>query len=140
MAAVHALIHLHDFDDGSSDFKLIGIYSSREMAARARATAGGLPGFTDCPEGFGIEPVEVDGPRAEHPLPAEVFLLFLTLPDSGRGEEVRILGAYRTEEGADAAAATALPRPRLGELEVCPVDVDATTWTDGFVTVGPGED
>lgn len=145
MTAVHALIHLHDFADGSSDFKLIGVYSSRERAARARAAAVELPGFSDFPAGFHIDPVEVDpagpgGRGVEHGLPEELFLLFLTLPDSGRGEEVRILGAFHTEEAADAAAATALPRPRSGEWEVCPVDLDESAWNEGFVTVAPGED
>ncbi|MFD3450573.1 hypothetical protein ACFWVC_00080 [Streptomyces sp. NPDC058691] len=144
MTAVYALIHLHDFDDGSADFKLIGVFSSREKATRAQAAAVGLPGFRDFPAGFHIEPVEVDptgsvGGGAEHSLAEELFLLFLTLPDSGRGEEVRILGAFRTE-GSAHAAATTLPRPPGGESEVCPMDVDESTWSDGFVTVTPGED
>ncbi|MFJ9704045.1 hypothetical protein [Streptomyces sp. NPDC101234] len=135
MTAVHALIHLHDFDDGSADFKLIGVFSSPERAAQARAVTAELPGFRDSPDGFLVVPLEVDrGPAAEG-LPAEVHLLCRILEEPGHGEEVVVLGAYRSEEQARAAASAYREGPPEAEWEVSPVDLDERTWADGFCTV-----
>ncbi|MFF7978269.1 hypothetical protein ACFZDK_03940 [Streptomyces sp. NPDC007901] len=134
MTVVHALIHLHDFDDGSADFKLIGVYSSEGRAARARAVSAGLPGFRDSPDGYDVLRLEVEPAGAEQgPLPGELHLLFRIL-ESDRGEEVLVLGAFRSEERARAAASAYAQGPPEAELEVAPVGLDESTWTDGFFT------
>ncbi|MEU9153700.1 hypothetical protein AB0D59_24890 [Streptomyces sp. NPDC048417] len=143
MTVVHALIHLHDFDDGSADFKLIGVFSSRDRAAQAQAVTAELPGFRDFPGGFQVVPFEVDhgraGERAGESLPADVYLLFRILEDPDRGEEVLILGAFLSEEQGHAAARAYREGPPEAELEVSPVSLDERTWGDGFVTVEPDE-
>jgi hypothetical protein len=56
---VYVLQHLHEFDDGSSDVKLIGIYRTEQDAMAARKRLSTAPGFRDSPEGFAIDPYEV---------------------------------------------------------------------------------
>ena len=57
---VFSLEHVHEFDDGHEDVKLIGVYSSRERAEAALQRVAGQPGFRDRPEGFSISEVRVD--------------------------------------------------------------------------------
>lgn len=135
MTAVHALIHLHDFDDGSADFKLIGVFSSPERAAQAQAVTAELAGFRDFPDGFLVVPLEADRGPAGEGLPAEPHLLLRILEEPGHGEEVVILGAYRSEEQAQAAASAHHEGPPEAELEASPVDLDERTWADGFFIV-----
>ncbi|MCL6741096.1 hypothetical protein LZ518_08130 [Sphingomonas sp. RB56-2] len=40
--------------------KVVGLYSSLDLAEAARERARGLPGFIDEPDGFSIEQYEVD--------------------------------------------------------------------------------
>jgi hypothetical protein len=57
---VFLLWHTHAFPNGEEDAKLIGVYSSSESAQAAQQRASSLPGFCDAPEGFSINPYEVD--------------------------------------------------------------------------------
>jgi len=60
MAGVFVLQHVHTFDDGSEDVKLIGVYSSRENAQRAITRLGLAPGFSEAPSGFHIDEYLID--------------------------------------------------------------------------------
>jgi len=48
------LWHVHEFPEGEEDAKLIGVYSSRELAEEAQQRALVQPGFRDAPTGFCI--------------------------------------------------------------------------------------
>lgn len=50
---------LHSLAD-TGKVKVIGIYSSREMAEAAMGRTRVLPGFAEEPQGFSIEAYEVD--------------------------------------------------------------------------------
>ena len=52
--------HVHTYDDGEEDVKLIGVYSTRENAEQAKEKAEKLPGFCDVPEGFSIDRFRLD--------------------------------------------------------------------------------
>lgn len=52
--------HVHAFPDSSESVKLIGIYSSRELAEAAVRRALALEGFRDIPDGFSIDCYTVD--------------------------------------------------------------------------------
>lgn len=54
MESVWLLQHVHAFDDGNEDVKLIGVYVSREDAEAAQRTVWQMPGFRETPEGFSI--------------------------------------------------------------------------------------
>jgi hypothetical protein len=56
---VYLLWHAHDLDE-EIDVKLLGVYSSEERAAAARAQAKTLPGFRENLAGFHIDGYEVD--------------------------------------------------------------------------------
>lgn len=56
---VFLLWHVHEVAD-EEDAKLIGIYSSRDLAAQAQQRAVTLPGFRDAPTGFCIDRYVVD--------------------------------------------------------------------------------
>jgi hypothetical protein len=52
---VFVLWHVHEFPDGEEDAKLIGIYSSWELADEAKQRALSQPGFREAPDGFCID-------------------------------------------------------------------------------------
>src|SRR5262245_36924723 len=57
---VFLLWHTHEFPSGEEDIKLIGVYSSHELADQARQRAVTLAGFRDAPTGFCIDRFAVD--------------------------------------------------------------------------------
>ena len=65
MTNVFLLPHLHEFDDGHEDMKLIGVYSSRANAEAALAAVHGQPGFRETPSGFSINEWPLDSTRPE---------------------------------------------------------------------------
>lgn len=63
MEKVYLLYHIRDEDTDDEDVKLIGIYSSYELAEKAQNRVKDKPGFVDFPDGFSIEdgPLDCDG-------------------------------------------------------------------------------
>jgi hypothetical protein len=57
---VYLLEHLHEFEDGHEETKIIGIFSTREKAQAALDRVRDQPGFRERPEGFDISENEVD--------------------------------------------------------------------------------
>lgn len=55
LKSVFVVSHVHKFDDGSEDDKLIGIYRTEESAKAAIERLRTQPGFVDAPEGFVID-------------------------------------------------------------------------------------
>jgi hypothetical protein len=61
MKSVYILFHTHHFEDGEDDDKLIGVYSSRELAERKiEGKYKKLPGFCDADGEFIIDEYEID--------------------------------------------------------------------------------
>lgn len=60
MMIVFTLYHVHEFDDGPEDAKLIGIFSTRAKAEAALENVRDQPGFRSTPEGFSIDEHLVD--------------------------------------------------------------------------------
>jgi hypothetical protein len=54
------LEHIHEFEDGHEDLKVIGYYSTRAKAEAVLALVRSQPGFCDHPEGFAIYECEID--------------------------------------------------------------------------------
>ncbi len=52
--------HVHEFDDGEENVKLIGVYSTRERGELAVERSRLLPGFQDAPGGFSIDAYAMD--------------------------------------------------------------------------------
>jgi hypothetical protein len=61
MTTVFLLQHVHEFDDGDEDVKLIGVFSSEALARAAQEQVADQAGFRDLPEGFAISEHRVDG-------------------------------------------------------------------------------
>jgi hypothetical protein len=57
---VYLLWHTHELEDGDSDEKLLGVYSTEEKATRRIASARRLPGFREAPAGFEVARYVVD--------------------------------------------------------------------------------
>lgn len=57
---VFVLWHVHKLDDGSEDEKCIGVYRTKELAAAAAERLKTKPGFVDAPDGFVIDPYQLD--------------------------------------------------------------------------------
>ncbi|HRQ88182.1 MAG TPA: hypothetical protein PLA50_05255 [Bacteroidia bacterium] len=57
---VFLLWHVHEILGGEEDAKLVGVYSSRDLADGAQKRVIELPGFRDAPDGFTIDSHEVD--------------------------------------------------------------------------------
>ena len=54
MSCVYLLHHVHEYEDGREDVKLIGVYTSETLASEALARVRNQPGFRDHPAGFEI--------------------------------------------------------------------------------------
>jgi hypothetical protein len=52
---VFVLQHVHTFDEGEEDVKMIGVYSSQEQAEAAIERLSAKPGFRDAQEGFAVD-------------------------------------------------------------------------------------
>ena len=61
MSTVFILQHVHEFDDGHEDVKLIGVFSSEALARAAQQQVSAQPGFRDLPDGFCISEHDIDG-------------------------------------------------------------------------------
>lgn len=55
MREVFVVQHVHEFEDGNEDVKMIGVYSDRASAEAAVERLSLQPGFRDCPEGFHVD-------------------------------------------------------------------------------------
>ncbi|HXU69388.1 MAG TPA: hypothetical protein VN947_08665 [Polyangia bacterium] len=54
MKSVWLLHHVHAFEDGHEDVKLIGVFATRDEAEAARLRVADQPGFRDLLVGFSI--------------------------------------------------------------------------------------
>lgn len=59
MKSVWLLHHVHEFEDGHEDVKLIGVFTTRKEAEAAQRRVADQPGFRDLPDGFSIDEAEV---------------------------------------------------------------------------------
>lgn len=70
MKTVFVVQHVHVFDDGEEDVKMIGVYTSREIALKGVDRLRTQPGFRDFPDvvdpdrgdesGFHVDAYELD--------------------------------------------------------------------------------
>lgn len=60
MEKVYLLHHIRDEDTDDEDVKLIGVYSSYELAEKAQNRVKDKPGFVDFPEGFSIDEYKIN--------------------------------------------------------------------------------
>ena len=60
MTEVFLLWHVHEFDDGHEDLKVIGVYSTRAKAESGLSAVRHQPGFCDLPGGFVIGECRLD--------------------------------------------------------------------------------
>ena len=57
---VYLLWHTHELENGESDEKLLGVYSTEAKARNRIASAAGLPGFSEAPAGFEVARYALD--------------------------------------------------------------------------------
>ena len=57
---VFVVQHVHEYEDGEENVKMIGVYSTQEQAEGAVERLRKQPGFRDLPTGFSIDPYTVD--------------------------------------------------------------------------------
>lgn len=60
MNKVFVLQHVHRFDDGEEDVKMIGVFSAKSLAAEAIGHLLMQPGFKEHPDGFQMEEYSLD--------------------------------------------------------------------------------
>ena len=60
LATVYVLQHVHELSNDNEDVKFIGVYSSQANAEAAVARMRLQPGFADSPDGFHIDPYDID--------------------------------------------------------------------------------
>jgi hypothetical protein len=60
MNTVFIVQHLREDPDGYDDVKLIGVYSTKDLAQASVERHKALPGFSDYPLGFDISEYELD--------------------------------------------------------------------------------
>ena len=59
MKSVIFLYHVHEFEDGYKDLKLLGVFASEEDAWKVVPRYKKLRGFKDVPEGFVVREYEL---------------------------------------------------------------------------------
>ena len=57
---VFVLWHVHEMESGEENSKLIGVYSTQQLAEVARERSCKLPGFCDLPDAFVIDGYDLD--------------------------------------------------------------------------------
>ena len=57
---VYVVHHVHEFENGADDVKLIGVYSSSKKANLAVDYLKGKVGFSAYPEGFHVQKFELN--------------------------------------------------------------------------------
>ncbi len=57
---VFVVEHVHEFEDGSEDAKLIGVYSTEQLARDAVARLSPQRGFRDSPQNFHVDAYDLD--------------------------------------------------------------------------------
>lgn len=57
---VYVLQHSYSVSEQYDEAKMIGVYSTREQAELAIARLRAMSGFRDHPDGFNIDPYELD--------------------------------------------------------------------------------
>lgn len=57
---IYVLHHVHEFEDGNEDVKLLGIFSSEKKAMEMIKEYKKIPGFKDYSEGFSINKYIID--------------------------------------------------------------------------------
>ena len=57
---VFVVQHVHELTEDNEDVKFIGVYSSRQNAQAAVRRLRRQPGFSAVPDGFSIDPYEID--------------------------------------------------------------------------------
>ena len=60
MDQVYLLHHMHRVSEDHEDIKLLGVFSTSELAERAKERALNLPGFKDSPDGFSVDKYIID--------------------------------------------------------------------------------
>jgi hypothetical protein len=74
-SGVYLIWHTHEFEDGTSDEKLLGVYSTEARANDRVFRAKGLPGFRDSQSGFEVVRYVIDRDEWREG--------FITYPDGG---------------------------------------------------------
>ena len=57
---VFVVQHVHEIGTGEEDVKMIGVYSTPELAAAAVRRLRTQPGFRDTPDGFDVDRYTID--------------------------------------------------------------------------------
>jgi hypothetical protein len=57
---VYILHHVHEFEDGHEDIKLIGIFSTKQKALNVLESYKTLPGFKQNIDGFSVNEYTID--------------------------------------------------------------------------------
>ena len=60
MDAVYVVQHVHIINDDEEDVKMIGVYSTEQLAQKAVSRLLSQPGFCDVPEGFHVDRYELN--------------------------------------------------------------------------------
>lgn len=86
----YVIYHIHIFEDGNEDYKIIGIFSSYDEALEVKEKySSELPGFKDFPEGFCIEEFEVTG--LDMAKQRTVYVIFTYIYKNGEEEELSVI-------------------------------------------------
>ena len=94
----YVIYHIHIFEDGNEDYKIIGIFSSYDKALEVKEKySSELPGFKDFPEEFCIEEFEVTG--LDMAKQRTVYVIFTYIYKNGEEEELSVADPSRRPPG-----------------------------------------
>lgn len=132
----YLIYHIHIFEDGSGDYKTIGIFSSYDKALEVKEKySSELLGFKDFSEGFCIEEFEVTG--LDITKQRMVYVIFTYIYKNGEEEELSVIGIVKNQEEAKKIIKKYKLKNKIKKnqyFEYEKYDLNENCWQEGFIT------
>lgn len=132
----YVIYHIHIFEDGNEDYKIIGIFSSYDKALEVKEKCSSeLPGFKDFPEGFCIEEFEVTG--LDMAKQRTVYVIFTYIYKNGEEEELSVIKIVKNQEESKKFIKKYKSKNKIKKNQYFDYEkynLDEKCWQEGFIT------
>lgn len=132
----YLIYHIHIFEDGSEDYKTIGVFSSYDKALDVKAKySGNLPGFKEFPEGFCIEEFEVT--ELDIAKQRTVYVIFTYIYKNGEEEKLSVIKIVKNQDESKRFIKKYKSKYKTKKnqyFEYEKYNLDENCWQEGFTT------
>ena len=121
----YVIYHIHIFEDGNEDYKIIGIFSSYDEALEVKEKySSELPGFKDFPEG------DMAKQRT-------VYVIFTYIYKNGEEEELSVIKIVKNQEESKKFIKKYKSKNKIKKNQYFDYEkynLDEKCWQEGFIT------